>query len=208
MTDENKRNDDSLIPIEIVDDFEKEAALLGHGKGQPRVVMVAIGAALLVGGYVAVGEFGDEATFGAAVAGVVTDTATHLQVFNECAFSGMPIDQLQTGADVQVAADAFGMRYGAGYAQRLRKCIPKIDKLTRTLEHTAVPSELATPLSDVADAAQAISDSWTSYRDYLEQGEFSEIAATARTEVIGDAHAALTQRLSDLADAAHAASGQ
>ena len=60
MTDQNKRNDDSLIPIEIVDDFEAEAALLGKSAGTPRAVAALAAVAVLAGGYVALGQGGGE----------------------------------------------------------------------------------------------------------------------------------------------------
>jgi len=205
MSEETKRRDnsESLLPIEIVEQasFEDEAALLGHTKGGPIGVYATVAAIALLGGLFAYEQLDTQATHATVVVAVETEVVNALAGFNSCAFSGTAEDQLRFGADVQVAADSFGSRYGRGYAQRLRKCIPKLDRLTASLEKSPVPADMEPSLAAVAGATVQLSEAWTAYRDYLEQGSFDASAAAPRTEAIGAAFTALSEGRQELAAA-------
>lgn len=212
MTEETKQrhDSDSLLPVEIVDriSIEDEAALLGGRKGRPiGIYAMAVGVALLAGLF-AFEQSDADATHAAVVTAVESEVTTGLAGFNACAFSGMSEDQLQIAPDVQVAADNFGSRYGRGYAQRLRQCIPKLNRLSETLEKAPVPAELEPALASVAGATVQLAQAWTAYRDYLEQGRFDAVAATPRTEAIGQAFVALTEGRQGFASAGGVAAGQ
>jgi len=204
----DKAKDNSLTPREVDEEFDRQSAMMQEGKGKPVVLIAAIGIALLIGVVVVSEQLGADTTYGPAVQAVEAELSTHVDGFNGCAFSGVESDQLKLGPDVQVAADSFGVRFGSGYAQRLRKCTPKLDKLSGALEALTVPSELEPPRDAMVGAAKSLSKAWTGYRAYLEQGSFAPAAAAPHTKAIGEAYGSLVDATGALSAAADKALGK